>query len=418
MKTQQVKPEPPVVVSVAVQTPEQSERQVESSMIELAELLKTLGAVTCNSLVQKRQSISRANYLGTGKLLELKQIATDNSAEFIAVDDELSALQIKNIEAVTGLPVKDRTSIILEIFASHATTKEGKLQVELAMHHYQLPRLLRKWTHLERQRGGIGLKGPGETQLETDRRILNRRIKKLNQELEKVSKIRNLQGKKRFDNFAPLFSLVGYTNAGKSTLLNCLSDSNLKMCDGLFTTLDPTARKIDLPQDRWCIVSDTVGFIRKLPHNLINAFHATLESVVQSEILLLVTDVSNPDFRDQIEAVEKVLSQIGASEHEIIHVFNKIDRGLAIPEQLLDELYPGNIKISALQSTNIDMLKSKLSKIMGRNSRIVELNFFHDSPILKQALKVGRIINQRWLGKKTIIKAELPLNFLKHHQLI
>lgn len=412
MKLHAVKPEAPKVLAIAVQTPKQSDTEIEHSLGELAELLKTLGAEMVGTLTQKRDKPLRSDYLGTGKVQEAKELAEKLGAEYIAADDELSALQLKTIEAETGLPVKDRTSIIIDIFAKHASTREGKLQVELAMHQYQLPRLLRMWTHLERQRGGIGLKGPGETQLETDRRILNIKIKKLREELEKVAKIREQQGKQRTDRYAPLFSLVGYTNAGKSTLLNKMAGSDVKMCNGLFTTLDPTARRIDLPGSHWCILSDTVGFIRKLPHGLVNAFKATLESVVQSEVLLLVSDVSDPQFREHLEAVEEVLKQIGAAAHERIYVFNKIDRGLAMSEELLRSAYPGCILLSALTGENIDELQSRIETVMCRNRRQVELELPIGSPYIGDAMKIGKIFSQEWGDGVVKIKAELPLTFL------
>lgn len=412
-KLHSVKSETPKVLGLAVQSPDQTDADVEYSLAELAELLKTLGARMVGSIIQKRAAPSRSNYFGTGKIEEVRIQAEELGAKYIAVDDELSAMQIKSIEGGTGLPVKDRTSIILDIFAAHASTREGKLQVELALHQYQLPRLLRMWTHLERQRGGIGLKGPGETQLETDRRILNIKIKKLHEDLEKVGKARELQGRKRNDRFAPLFSLVGYTNAGKSTLLNALSGSNVKMCNGLFTTLDPTARRIELPNGYWCIVSDTVGFIRKLPHGLVSAFKATLESVVQSEVLLLVCDVSDPQFREHLKAVDDVLAQIGAADHEKIHVFNKIDRGVAISEELLAAAYPNHIMISAAEGTNIDLLKRKIEKIMRRNRRKVELSLPIGSPLIGEAMNIGRVYAQEWGDGVVKIKAELPISFLQ-----
>ena len=412
MKLHTVTPGAPKVLVIAIQTSKQSDAEMEHSVGELKELLKTLGAEMVGSIIQKRDKQSRANYFGTGKIQEVKDLAEKLGAEYIAADDELSALQIKTIEAETGLPVKDRTSIIIDIFAKHASTKEGKLQVELAMHQYQLPRLLRMWTHLERQRGGIGLKGPGETQLETDRRILNLKIKKLNEELDKVAKARDQQGKQRVDRFAPLFSLVGYTNAGKSTLLNKMSGSEVKMCDGLFTTLDPTARRIELPGSHWCILSDTVGFIRKLPHGLVNAFKATLESVVQSEVLLLVSDVSDPQFREHIKAVEEVLKQIGAAKHERVYVFNKIDKGMAVSEELLKAAYPDCIMLSALTGENIVELQNRIETVMCRNRRSVELELPIGSPYIGDAMKIGKIFSQEWGEGVVKIKAELPLNFL------
>lgn len=412
MKSHQVKPEASVVIGLAIQTPDQNETEIENSLLELSELLKTLGARMAATVTQKRTGSSRTSYFGYGKLEEVKKLADETGARYIAVDDELSAVQIKSIEAVCGLPVKDRTSIILDIFAKHASTREGKLQVELAMHQYQLPRLLRMWTHLERQRGGIGLKGPGETQLETDRRILNIKIKKLNEELEKVAKARELQGKKRNERFSPLFSLVGYTNAGKSTLLNALSGSNVQMHNGLFTTLDPTARRIELPGGHWCILSDTVGFIRKLPHGLVRAFHATLESVAQAEVLLLVCDISDPQFREHIKAVEEVLSQIGAADHERIFVFNKIDKGQAVSQELLDSAYPDHVMISAANGENIDILKKRIETIMCRNRKTVELNLPVGSQYIGEAMKIGRVFSQEWTESSVKICAELPKRFL------
>lgn len=405
--------EPPKVLTLAVQIQRQTDVSLENSLTELAELLKTLGANVVGSVTQKREKPSRSNYFGKGKLEEVAEQAKLLNAEYIAVDDELTSLQIKNLEAKTGLPVKDRTSIILDIFAAHASTREGKLQVELAKLQYQLPRLLRLWTHLERQRGGIGLKGPGETQLETDRRIINIKIKKLNEELEKVAKSRSQQGKKRNNRFAPLFSLVGYTNAGKSTLLNALSGSEVQMCNGVFTTLDPTARKVDLGDGNQCILSDTVGFIRKLPHELVNAFKATLESVVQSEVLLIVCDVSNPEFREHLKAVDEVLSEINAGSHERIYVFNKIDKGLSVSEELLDEAYPNNIKISSLTGQNVDKLKNRIKELMKRNHQIVDLAIPTSSPLVAEIMKGGKVITQEWGQGVVNIKAELPKQFLR-----
>lgn len=411
-KTHQTKADNPRVLGIAVQRPEQTDSETEYSLSELKELCKTLGADMVGSIVQKRESASRQTYFGTGKMEEVKIAAKNENVEFIVSDDELTALQIKNIESATGLKVKDRTSIILDIFAAHASTKEGKLQVELAMHQYQMPRLMRMWTHLERQRGGIGLKGPGETQLETDKRILTTKIKKLNEELDKIAKSRQQQGKKRIDRFAPLFSLVGYTNAGKSTLLNAISGSGVKMYDGLFTTLDPTARRIELSEGYWCIVSDTVGFIRKLPHSLVKAFHATLESIVQSEVLLIVCDVSDPSFKEQLRAVDKVLTQIKANQHEKIYVFNKIDKGTAVSKDLLEATYPGCVFISALEKTNIDALLGKIADIMRRNRVFVNIKLPTNSPLIGEIMSLGKDIKQTWEEGYVDIFAELPKNYV------
>ncbi|MGM0599705.1 MAG: GTPase HflX [Candidatus Rifleibacteriota bacterium] len=412
MKMHQIKQDPPKVICLSVQIPEQSDIETSNSLIELGELLKTLGAQKIGEVIQKRQSPSRAHYLGKGKIEEAREMAEELEAEYIAIDDELSALQLKTLEEKIGLPVKDRTSIILDIFADHATTREGKLQVELAKHQYQLPRLLRMWTHLERQRGGIGLKGPGETQLETDRRILNKRIKKINLELEKVARTREQQSKQRNERFAPLFSLVGYTNAGKSTLLNALSGSEVQTNDGLFTTLDPTARRIELPNGHWCIITDTVGFIRKLPHGLVEAFKATLESVVQSEVLLLVADASDPECREHLQAVDKVLAQIGASDREKIYIFNKIDKGMSVSPDLIKAAYPDSITISAAKGTNLEALKEKIEKIMCRKLKVQEITLPLDSPLIGEIMKIGKIFSQKWHQNKVTIKAELPERLL------
>lgn len=400
------------VLAIAVQRQGQSDEEMQNSLVELSELLKTLEADMVGQIVQKREEASRIEYLGTGKLEEAKAMAESLDAEYVVADDELSAMQMRNIEKAIGLRVKDRTSVILDIFAAHASTREGKLQVDLAMLQYQYPRLLRMWTHLERQRGGIGMKGPGETQLETDRRIISSKIKKLEEELDKVAKAREQQGKKRVDRFAPLFSLVGYTNAGKSTLLNAISGSNVQMCNGLFTTLDPTARRIDLKDGYWCIVSDTVGFIRKLPHLLINAFKATLESVVQSEVLLIVCDISDSQFREQLEAVEKVLHEIGAANHEKIYVFNKIDKGQVVSDELLDSAYPNNIKISAANKTNLDILMTKIADIMRRNRKLVKIVLPVGNQFMGDIMSIGRVYSQEWGQGIVTIKAELPNSYL------
>lgn len=404
--------EKPKVLAIAVQRPDQTDTEMENSLLELSELLKTLGAVMVGQIVQKREDASRVEYLGTGKLEEAAAMAEKLEAEYVVADDELSAMQMRNIEKAIGLRVKDRTSVILDIFAAHASTREGKLQVELAMLQYQMPRLLKMWTHLERQRGGIGLKGPGETQLETDRRILSVKIKKLEEELEKVAKSREQQGKKRVDRFAPLFSLVGYTNAGKSTLLNAIAGSNVQMCNGLFTTLDPTARRIDLKDGYWCIVSDTVGFIRKLPHMLVNAFKATLESVVQSEVLLIVCDISDPQFREHLAAVDKVLNEIGAANHEKIYVFNKIDKGQVVSDELLESAYPNHIKISAGERRNLDILLTKIAEIMKRNRKTVKITLPVGSQFMGDIMSIGKVYSQEWGNGTVDIKAELPNTYL------
>ena len=399
-------------IGLATQLPGQSDAEVRHSLEELRELLKTADVEMVGTLIQKRDRTSRALYMGTGKIEEIAEAATAAGANLIVADDELTALQIKTIEEATKIPVCDRTSIILEIFARRASTREGKLQVELASLQYQMLRLVGGYENLSRQRGGIGVKGPGETKLETDRRVIKNRLKKLREELEKSVQDREIQSRKRQDRLSSVFSLVGYTNAGKSTLLNALSGSEVEMCNGLFTTLDPTARRIDLPNSHWCIMTDTVGFIRKLPHGLVKAFKATLECVVQAEVLVIVSDVSDPQFREHLEAVDDVLAQIGASRHEKIYVFNKIDRGPAISEELLRAAYPDCIMLSAMEKTNLDLLKKRMETIMCRNRRTVALALPANSAFVGEAMKIGRIFSQEWESGKVKIVAELPKRFL------
>ncbi|HPW60288.1 MAG TPA: GTPase HflX [Candidatus Rifleibacterium sp.] len=256
-------------IGLAVQMPGQTDEEIRLSLEELGELLKTADVEMVGTLIQKRDRVSRALYMGSGKTDEIADAAKAAGANLIVADDELTALQIKTIEEATGVPVCDRTSVILEIFARHASTREGKLQVELASMQYQLLHLVGGYENLSRQRGGIGVKGPGETKLETDRRVIKNKLKKLREDLEKSVQDRELQSRKRQDRLATVFSLVGYTNAGKSTLLNRLTGSEVKICDGLFTTLDPTARRLNFASGRWGIISDTVGFISELPHELV-----------------------------------------------------------------------------------------------------------------------------------------------------
>ncbi len=231
--------------------------------------------------------------------------------------------------------MRDRTSVILDIFASHASTREGKLQVELAAYQYQLLHLAGGYENLSRQGGGIGAKGPGETKLETDRRVIKNKLKKLREELDKAVQTRETQSRKRSEGLHTVFALAGYTNAGKSTLLNRLTGSDVKICDGLFTTLDPAARRLDLTGGRSGILTDTVGFIRKLPHGLVRAFRATLESVVNSEVLLIVCDASDLHYRERLQAVEEVLGQLGVLDREKLYVFNKIDKPLAVEKDVI-----------------------------------------------------------------------------------
>lgn len=401
---------PDRVLLLSVQAPDQSEEEVNYSLSELEELLKTAGMEPVGRVIQKRQNNnSRAFYMGTGKIKEIAEIATELNASMIVADDELSALQARVIEDEVKLTVRDRTFIILEIFARHASSKEGKLQVDLARLQYQLSHLAGDYDELSRQQGGIGAKGPGETQLEKDRRVIKSRIKKIREDLEKVVQIRELQTKKRSENLQSVFCLVGYTNAGKSTLLNRLTGSDAKMCNGLFTTLDPSARRLDLSNGRWVIISDTVGFIRKLPHRLVKAFRATLESVTGSEMLLMVCDASDPAYQLQISAVEEVLNQIGASDKERLHVFNKTDKCSEAQLSAIRERFPDAVFISALTGEGVEALNQKLEEIARRQYREVEMAVPSKSEFVKEVMQNCLVRSQEWGIGVVKIKAEVPI---------
>ena len=298
---------------------------MEQSLDELAQLADTAGAVVIGKLTQKLHQPSRNLYIGKGKLDELIELKETSEADVIIFDDELSPLQQRNLEEALKVKIIDRVALILDIFARHAQTHEGKLQVELAQHEYLLPRLAGQWSHLERLGGGIGTRGPGESQLETDRRLINKKIQKLKKQLEDVKKHRMLYRQQRRKSGIPIVALVGYTNSGKSTLLNALSKAGVLAEDKLFATLDPTTRRISLPDKTPVLLSDTVGFIRKLPPAVVSAFRATLEELTEATVLLHVVDFSSGNAAEQCEVVEGILKDLGVSEKPVITVLNKMD---------------------------------------------------------------------------------------------
>lgn len=307
---------------VALQQGFQKDWEVEENLVELAELATDAGLVVIDSFVQRRSHPAPGTFIGKGKALELAQII--EPGDLVIFDDELSPAQQGNLSDLLDTPVIDRTQLILDIFAQRAQSNEGKIQVELAQLNYLLPRLTGKGTALSRLGAGIGTRGPGETKLETDRRRIRRRIADLRQELEQVRKTRGLHRRGREDTMSPVVALVGYTNAGKSTLLQALTGSDTFIADQLFATLDPLIRRWELKEGRWVYLSDTVGFIRKLPHTLVAAFQATLEEVIHADLLLHVIDASHPQVLEQTEAVHQVLQEIGATQ-PVISVYNKID---------------------------------------------------------------------------------------------
>ncbi|MDC1106945.1 GTPase HflX [Prolixibacteraceae bacterium] len=328
----------------------QDENKVEEYLDELTFLAETAGAHVLGRFVQRMETPNRATFVGSGKLEEIHDFVKIHDLDSIIFDDELSPTQLRNIEKVLNVKVLDRTNLILDIFANHAQTASARTQVELAQYQYMLPRLTRMWTHLERQRGGIGMRGPGETQIETDRRIILDKISRLKNELVKIDKQKATQRKNRGKSVR--VALVGYTNVGKSTIMNVLSKSEVLAENKLFATLDTTVRKV-VVQNLPFLLADTVGFIRKLPHGLVDSFKSTLDETREADILLHVIDISHEGFEEQIEVVDQTLKDIGASDKKMIYVFNKIDAFQYTPKEE-DDLMPStreNISLEEWKQT-------------------------------------------------------------------
>ena len=325
IETRKTRPERVFLVGVELKSRDRA--AMRDSLAELGELASTAGGEVVGDGLQKTESLNPATFIGKGKAAEFADFCRRQDVDTVIFDDDLSPAQSRNLEKIFNCKVLDRTSLILDIFAQRARTREGKLQIELAQLQHLLPRLTKYWGHLSRQTGGIGMRGgEGETQLETDRRRVQDRIAKISRELETVRQQRGIQRTGRQRNNWPLASIVGYTNAGKSTLLNALTGADVLVKDILFATLDPTTRRLKLPTNQNVLLTDTVGFIRKLPHGLVEAFKATLEEVVRADLLLHVVDISHPQAEEQIAAVNAVLAEIGAGGKPTLMVFNKIDR--------------------------------------------------------------------------------------------
>ena len=335
----------------------------DTELEELRLLVHSAGADACAVLTGKRERPDVATFLGKGKAEELRDLVTSTQAEVVIVNHDLSPAQERNLEKIVSCRVLDRNGLILDIFAQRARSHEGKLQVELAQLEHLSTRLVRGWTHLERQRGGIGLRGPGETQLETDRRLIRERVKSLTRRLEKVRAQRQSRRKARHKIPIPTISLVGYTNAGKSTLFNRLTGAGVYVADQLFATLDPTMRRVALAGNAEIILADTVGFIRHLPHQLVEAFKSTLEEVAEADLLLHVVDGSSPERREQIEQVQKVLQEIEADRIPQISVFNKIDLTGESPRLERDETgRVMRVYLSAVSGAGVELLLEALSE--------------------------------------------------------
>lgn len=382
---------------------------VEDSLEELKQLADTAGAQVVAKFLQKRPKPDPAFFIGRGKVQELALYVQQENIDLCIFDDELTPAQQRNIEQAMGIRVLDRTALILDIFAQRARTNEGKLQVELAQLQYTLPRIMGKGLSLSRLGGGIGTRGPGETKLEVDRRRIRDRIAYIKECIGKVKSVRNLHRAGRAKASVPTVSLVGYTNAGKSTLLNVLTNSDIYAKDQLFATLDPTTRQLDLPDKQQAILTDTVGFIQRLPHQLVAAFQSTLEEVVESDVLLHVIDVSHELYKEQSNAVYKVLEQIGAKDKTIITVYNKIDKlpeDSALPERLARE--ENSICISAKGRKNLDGLLALIAENLKLQS--IEADFmipYSDTAIVSKLHEAGTVLEQEYLAEGTRLKVRL-----------
>jgi len=359
----ELKPTKEKAILVALKTKDISKETVSEHLDELEELAYTAGADTVFKIVQDKQAMDSAFYIGRGKAEEIAQLAELNDISLVIFDDDLTPVQIRNLEKLINRKIVDRSALILDIFAGRAKTKEAKTQVELAQLQYMMPRLTRAWTHLSKQFGGIGTKGPGETQIETDRRIIKERIALLKDKLDKIESQRITQTRKRKD-FVRI-SLIGYTNAGKSTLFNMLTKENILAENKLFATLDSTTRTLELEKNLNVLISDTVGFIRKLPHHLVASFKSTLNEVRESDILLHIIDISNDYYEDHIEVVNSTLKDLECAKKQVIKIFNKIDLVQDINKiQYLYNKYPDSLIISAFKGINISSLRDKIKRII------------------------------------------------------
>ncbi len=383
----------------------------EEELGEMRELLRTAGVEPVGELVQRRPAPDPRTYVGKGKLVELKRAVADARAEALVVDDDLEPGQQRRLEDELQLRIVDRTQLILDIFAQHAVTAEGTLQVELAQLEYTLPRMRGMWQHLERLGGGIGTRGPGETQLETDRRLARRRVGQLKGRLKELERRRATQRKARRRAETPVVALAGYTNAGKSTLLNALTDAHASVNDRLFETLDPTTRTFSQDGRRY-LVTDTVGFIRRLPHQLVEGFAATLEETVEADLVLHVADASAPDARleETIEAVSSVLRDIGADELPIELVLNKIDGVDPLRRRRLANHFPGAVQISALTGEGLDPLRARIATRFAERLRSVRLLVpYEDGRVLTELYELGAPIEERHdTAEGVIVVARLP----------
>jgi len=402
----ETKRERAVLAGLSANSMAEDERSTELSMEELAALVETAGGEAVAYVLQNKATPEARTFIGEGKVQEMKELIDTNGCDLAVFDNELSPSQMRVLSEDLGVKVLDRSGLILDIFAQRAQTREGQLQVELAQYEYLLPRLTGMWAHLVRQTaaGGsspIGTRGPGETQLETDRRHIRRKIQKLREELEEVRRVRGTQRRRREKNSMPVVALVGYTNSGKSTLLNCLTGAGIPANDRLFDTLDTTTRRTAISETQEVLLSDTVGFIRKLPHHLIEAFKATLEELAYADVLLHVIDISSPTWKEQAKIVEDLIEQLGASKTPCLLVFNKCDA-------YSGELPHGEniVCISAKTGEGTAELLSALSSLLENGKRTVELMLpYKEAGVLELLHREGAVLSSEYVDNGIMVKA-------------
>ena len=394
------------IILVGVETAEGDD--TKQSLEELEELGQTAGAVTVGMVIQKRERMHPGTYIGKGKIEEVAALVSQCNADTVVCDDELSPAQLRNLSDALDVKVIDRTVMILDIFAKHATTNEGKLQVELAQLRYRSSHLIGERTELSRLGGGIGTRGPGEQKLEQDRRLIRNRISQLKKELEQVTRTRTLTRKKRQENPIPVIAIVGYTNAGKSTLLNYLTGAGVLSQDKLFATLDPTTRKLTTQEGEEYLFTDTVGFIRKLPHHLIQAFRSTLEEAKYADMILHVVDCANPDMDAQMYTVYETLRRLEVGDKKVITAFNKID--LRDDAGVLKDLNADEtVRISAKSGEGIDELLRTVSKVAREGKLVVEKTFsYAEGSVVSQVRSIGKVLEEDYRNEGIYIKAEIP----------
>ena len=396
-------------VLAALRLPKQPRFEVDESLDELGRLAESAGAEVVGRMTQDRRAPTPGLYFGKGKVEELREWSREQGANLMISDDSLSPIQERNLGGSLGLKVIDRTALILDIFAQRARTMEGKLQVELAQLSYLLPRLVGQWKHLERLGGGIGTRGPGETQLESDRRMIRHRIQKLRDELKRVRVHRRLVRDRRQATGYPVAALVGYTNAGKTTLLNQLTGAGRVAADRLFVTLDPAARLVSAPGHAPFILTDTVGFIRKLPHQLVAAFKATLEELAEADLLVHVVDASHPGLEEQMAAVESLLAELELAERPSIVVLNKIDR--LDQDSALEALTArfNGVPLSAQTGQGVERLLERIGQhFRPRTERLRLLIPYRDGPALALCYERGRVVERADLPEGIRVEVEVP----------